>query len=412
MATIRRPDKIQSLLIPLEICGIICQAADFTQCDLRSLSLISRAFNAEANHLLYASVTLWNYDHIISFCHTITRKPRMINPLHTLAMYMPCTQLLLPDDCHLIDEMLDICQNKVRHYSVWHEDEQLAQMLVNRSAMTSLVMHDFKLKSFSTNYFVPGILAEFLQTQSDTLEELVIECGSDMISGSDPSLQGVLLPQLKRLSCTNGVLHDFLSEESTIMKLEQVHLAFVKENEADERRTTRILSRFSKTLKSLSITRYQGFYGHETAGYIKYVAKYLPDIKFLRILDYTLVPYEDRNPPVERIDPAKTFKDLKTLIVLPVRMRQRISRNNASGFNPAYKPFWSERGIDDHANEVMREIPTLNRVVFITNKDFYEYSRASVPEDDLPEDDPYEWPLMVYKAQEYEEAFGCVWARH
>ncbi|KAF8170351.1 hypothetical protein BJ912DRAFT_150700 [Pholiota molesta] len=79
-----------SLVIPQEICGLICEDPSLAQSDLYALCLVSRAFREEAERILNIYlVDLRGKRNIRAFCEKIIASRYLANSLDTLIIHMP-----------------------------------------------------------------------------------------------------------------------------------------------------------------------------------------------------------------------------------------------------------------------------------------------------------------------------------
>lgn len=261
-------------IIPQEICGLICQDSVLTQPDLYALSLVSRAFREEAQRLLYISVKLGSKRNIKSFCGKIIAYPYLIEPLDKLVIHMPPQGDLQVNELSRIMKMLHLCTN-LKHLHVLHDGPEWMQNKAGKAMQVWILNgHAFKLKTFVTLYFSELVLDLFLVNQP-TIEILIVE--SEKRMGVQWSFS---LPRLRKLSCSTEVMQTLTKiPGGQDIKLEQLHLTFVKLLVEDEWEMLNLLKYYRKTLKSLSITRYRNEVGMATNVFIHTIAESLPDIK-------------------------------------------------------------------------------------------------------------------------------------
>lgn len=277
MATLRI--RYTPTQLPQEICGIICQYSDLSQPDLASLSKVARVFRVEAERILYSFAQLQGRRKIKSFCIAVIRRPSLAARLRRLELHMPPQLDLDVDDLTRITKMLRLSKN-LEDLSV-HQDNSRAMVHASGVAVIRWILddHHFKLKSFENSYFQPQTLASFLKEQ-ETLETLTIKCRGDAYLYNAP------LPMLKNLDSSAQVTEEFSMQVWMDRKIERIQYSVASTAVSDELATFIAASRFSDTLKSLSIVRKEG-HGLGIGEVVTCVGSQLPDLKFLQILDHT-----------------------------------------------------------------------------------------------------------------------------
>jgi hypothetical protein len=184
------------------------------------------------------------------------------------------------EDLSRIMYALHLCLN-LRDLCVLEESDRASQGKMGDAVQCWILDgHKFKLKRFVNTYFQPQVLVEFLRAQP-TIESLGIK------SRGDAGICGAPLPMLKNLDCSAEVVQEFSAPSWYARNFERLQFELMQSMAVEELATFVALSQFKTSLKSLSITRREGQHGLDIAVLIAYVAAQLPDIKYLRIMDYT-----------------------------------------------------------------------------------------------------------------------------
>jgi len=266
---------------PQEICGIICQDPVLDRRDLRALCFISRGFRDEAERLLYVAARVRGARRIKSFCVSLAWRPHLALRVRKLMLFMPPQMDLEAGDLSRIMYALHLCVN-LRDLYVLEDGDRAIPGKKTGDAVQRWILdgHEFKLKRFVNAYFQPQILVGFLRAQP-TIEMLGMQCRGNA------GISGVPLPMLKNLDCSAAVVQEFSSVLGIPRNFERLQFEFVQSTDVEELATFVALLQFKATLKSLSITRREGQNGLDIAVLTACVAAQLPDIKYLRIIDYT-----------------------------------------------------------------------------------------------------------------------------
>ena len=278
MAMILSPS---SFTFPQEICGIICQDPVLERHDLHALCLVSRGFRDEAERLLYVVAHVRGARNIKSFCISLARRPHLALRMRKLMLYMPPQMDLEAEDLSRIMHTFQLCLN-LRDLHVLEDSDRASQQGKIGDAVQCWILdgHKFKLERFVNTYFQPSVLVEFLRAQP-TIETLGIRCRGNA------GICGAALPMLKNLDCSAAVVQEFSAPSWYARNFERLQYELMQSTDVEELASFVALSQFKASLKSLSMTRREGQRGLDIAILIACVAAQLPDIKYLRIMDYT-----------------------------------------------------------------------------------------------------------------------------
>jgi len=279
MATVLSPSP-SPFTFPHEICGIICQDPVLERHDLHALCLVSRGFRDEAERLLYVVSHVRGARNIKSFCISLARRPHLALRVRKLILCMPPQMDLEAEDLSRIMYTFHLCHNLKDLYVLEDSDRASQGKMGDAVQCWILDGHKFKLKRFVNAYFQPWVLVEFLRAQP-TIETLGIKCRGPA------KICGAALPMLKNLDCSAAVVQEFSAPSWYARNFERLQFELVQSTDVEEMTTLVALSQFKASLKSLSITRRGGQHGLDFAVLIACVAAQLPDIKYLRIMDYT-----------------------------------------------------------------------------------------------------------------------------
>ena len=265
---------------PQEICGIICQDPVLDRRDLRALCFVSRGFRDEAERLLYVAARVRGARRIRSFCVSLAWRPHLALRVRKLMLFMPLQMDLEAEDLSRIMHALHLCLNLRDLYVLEDSDRAIHGKTGDAVQRWILDGHEFKLRRFVNAYFQPQVLVEFLRAQP-TIETLGIQCRGNA------GVCGVPLPMLKNLDCSAAVVQEFTTVSGIPRNFERLQFEFAQSTDVEELATFVALLQFKASLKSLSITRREGQNGLDIAVLTACVAAQLPDIKYLRIVDYT-----------------------------------------------------------------------------------------------------------------------------
>ncbi|KAF9476822.1 hypothetical protein BDN70DRAFT_881953, partial [Pholiota conissans] len=351
--------------LPPEICAIVCNLIHHD--DLLALATVSRVFRAEAERLLYLSVELRSKRRFKSFCLAVIRRPYLVRRLHTLVMIMPPPMDLEIADFERITKMLHLSTN-LQHLRVLSERTEHSPP-TNGDAIPTWIIegHSFQLKSFENAYFEQGMIWRFLRAQP-TIETLVMNAGAT-------TLTGVPMPNLKNLSCCSESLQGLNApsqSEGCLKDVERLQLYLVKTTELEHlMMLARLRSHLRPTLKSLSISRYYCRPVGMRLDLLLYtLAAQVPDLKYLRILDYSVETQEHLIPFLAGLPIA--FTQLETLVLRPAMMVDTAFADDPPQ-RCACKELRTASGRSDAAIRAMLMLPSLTRVVFIIDEEIHEY---------------------------------------
>ncbi|KAF8969020.1 hypothetical protein BDZ97DRAFT_1797420 [Flammula alnicola] len=348
----------RNLVLPQEICGIICQDPALARCDLHALCAVSRAFRDEAERLLYVSARLRGTRGIKSFCIAVIRRPHLALRIRKIMLLMPPQMDLEADDLARITKALRFCANLKDLYTLKDDSRAVSDKPGDAVHTWILEGHAFSLKRFVNNYFQPQVLAEFLKFQP-SLETLVVKCRGPAEICDAP------LPMLKNLDSSAATIQEFSTPSSYKRKIERLQFELLQSTDVEELATFVALTRFSDTLKSLSVLRKDGQNGLDIAVLLACVAQQLPDLKYLRIIDYT-TKMETLHVPF--LPFPMQFTKIETLILVPPKRIYSPNglANSLASANISISSFnelRTEGGRRTAVQRIMAVLATLKRLV-------------------------------------------------
>lgn len=258
---------------------MICQDPVLRYRDLHILCSVNRNFRAEAERLLYICVRLSGARRIKVFCNTVLRRPFLALRMKKFTLLLPPQMDLEADDLSRIMNTLHLCVN-LKELNLLQDDSRgLPEKYGDAVQRWILEGHDFKLRKFTNSYFQPQLLVGFLRSQP-SITTLVMKCKANAEIGAAP------LPSLTTLDSSAMVVQEF-SFPWHSRKIKRLQFSLIRSTDVEELATFVALAQYHDSLRSLSIKRKDSTTGLDIAVLTACVASQLPDIKYLRILDYS-----------------------------------------------------------------------------------------------------------------------------
>ena len=157
------PTQMTPLILPPEICSLICTSPLLSHSDLLALCHVSRSFRAEAERILYTSINLPTPSRraLNSWCTSLIRRPHLGARIQTLSLTMPSQTSLQADDLSRLTHALHLCIN-LRNLSI---SDGEPPFLGNAVQAWVLEGHTFTLQKFTNTYFTTTMLRDFLDSQ-------------------------------------------------------------------------------------------------------------------------------------------------------------------------------------------------------------------------------------------------------
>ncbi|KIM35878.1 hypothetical protein M413DRAFT_324460 [Hebeloma cylindrosporum] len=390
---------------PQEICGIICQDPVLGRDDLHALCLVSRTFRDEAERLLYVAARVRGALKIKSFCVSLARRPHRALRMHKLMLWMPPQMDLEADDLSRIMNTLHLCLNLTDLHIL--EDASHGSKAGDAVQWWILDGHEFKLKRFVNTYFQSHMLVKFLRGQP-TIEMLAIG------GRGGAGIRGSLLPMLRDLDCPAAVVQELSTPSWYSSNLERLQFELVQSTDAEELATVVALSRFKDNLKSLSIMRREGQGGLDIMVLTACVAQQLPDIKYLRIMDYTarvsfayffpfqyyvtmLLLHQRETYHLPFFPFSMNLAKIQTLVVRPPTSALDDHDEHGDANLSSYIELRTAAGRRTAAERIMTSLSTLTRLVLVDKK-VHEYARnletGTIVHHLLPALDVHDWLLV------------------
>uniref|UniRef100_A0A8H7XNT3 Uncharacterized protein n=1 Tax=Psilocybe cubensis TaxID=181762 RepID=A0A8H7XNT3_PSICU len=350
------------VILPQELCGIICQDPALDNADLHNLCFVSHNFRAEAERLLYTSVRLRDTRRIKSYCLSVARRPYLALRTKSLTLRLPPQLNLEADDLARIVTALRLSVN-LKELNVL-KDFYHGPIGKYGDAVQWWILdgHKFKLRKFTNSYFQPQMLVGFLKSQPG-ITTLVLKC-KDLAEICDAPL-----PLLTTLDCSAGVVQEFSMPSWHPRKIKRLQFHLEDSTDVEELATFVALTQFSSSLKSLSIRRRSSRHGLDLAVLTACVASQLPDIKYLRIVDNS-TRLETYHVPFLPF-PIRLNK-IETLILrTPTRACDTTGRDLKIS---AYLELRTPLGRMSAARRIFTALSTLKRLVLV-EKVGYEFTR-------------------------------------
>ncbi|KAF9484980.1 hypothetical protein BDN70DRAFT_871983 [Pholiota conissans] len=289
-----------TIIIPQEVCGIICQDEVLTQRDLYALCNLSQAFHAEAEPMLYSSVHLELTNKIRPFCRTVILRPHLIKRTRKLVLILP-PQSLDPDDLLQIKKILHLSTNLrdlrvLLHSSgATHNHEEVGDW--------SLENYVFKLTTFVNSYFSTLDIIRFMEVQSE-IKTLVM--GQTSIRTHPKRL----CSSLENLYCSFEELPTFGGQ------LKRLYVRVMSFNFTSiNNDLSYVGSQFGATLTSLGLDLNNMILGGSNTikWFIDTVAQHLPRIRLLEIIYDAL----DGSFDLATARTSPEFSELETVVLRP-----------------------------------------------------------------------------------------------
>jgi len=267
--------------LPQEICAIISQDPCLQAPDLYSICLVSRSFHAEVERILYVDACVKGKRHIKSFCNSVVRRPYIALRIKKMQLYIPP---------HLLDLNVDDISKMVRAFRATSnlEDLQILEEDATNDPVYStygwvLEDHFFHLRSFINTYFDTNSLLKFLKLQP-TIETLTTK-NRDYTSMVPYRIDF----DLSRLHTLHGsaFIIQALGMSDWSKNIVRMHIDFTDCVVEDELKTLVLLVKFRSSLESLSVERRDANLGLDITLFTSCIATQMPDLKYLRIMDYT-----------------------------------------------------------------------------------------------------------------------------
>lgn len=270
-----------TLILPPEIYSVICTCPLLSQSDLHALCHVSRSFHSEAERKLYTSVDIPTPSRrsLISWCTTLARRPHLAPRITTLSLTMPAQTSLQADDLSRLAHALNLCVN-LRNLSMLGGKPPFS----GDAAQVWIIQgHNFTLDKFTNTYFSPINVLSFLESQPSLAMLSLRPSVTTQILEKFQSPHETL-PNLTTLDTSAAILREFTRTASKPWK-NLKRLQFFLKTEEDELVTFIGISRF-RFLDSLSI-ELQEKYFLEVGFMTAWVSMEIPNLKYLRIVDYT-----------------------------------------------------------------------------------------------------------------------------
>ena len=276
--------QMPALILPPEICSLICTSPLLSQSDLHALCHVSRSFHAEAERMLYTSVDIPTPSRrsLMSWCTSLTRRPHLASRITTLSLTMPAQMSLQADDLSRLTHALHLCVN-LRNLSMLDGEPPFSG---DAAQVWIILGHNFTLDKFTNTYFSTSNVLSFLESQpSLTMLSLRSSVTTQILEMLQLPHEETL-PNLTTLDTSAAIVRELARTASKPWKNLKRLQYFIKTDE-DELATFTGLSSFGP-LDSLSIERLEKF--HLEVGFIaSWVAAEIPNLKYLRIVDYACV---------------------------------------------------------------------------------------------------------------------------
>ncbi|KAF9481343.1 hypothetical protein BDN70DRAFT_930990 [Pholiota conissans] len=378
MTTINCRDH-QTIFVPQEVCGLICQelqAMTGTKRELLPLCSVASGFREEVERLMYVSVGLQGKDNILSFCSAVNHRPDLVARTRKLVMAMP------PQMC--FDEAEFFAISQTLHASTALED---LRVLCQNSRQIGISMntwilegHAFKLVTFVNTYFHSKWLKAFLTSQP-TIQTL----GDDQLETN--SFWNMPFPKLKILRCTlEGIEHCFLNTPTGI--IERLFVNYRSPPECFPNYLEWVNKRFGETLKCISIAFLCTSYNIRAAVHIVRTAMAtLPNVKFIEIIaEFSGTPMRDGFSSLDDLllPPLPKTVQLETVVLHPptplrfdgVKPRRGVDETERRFLLESWKALAlsTEEGRLSAAASIMQHIPA-KRLVLTNDGNRYEYIR-------------------------------------
>ncbi|KDR82352.1 hypothetical protein GALMADRAFT_220356 [Galerina marginata CBS 339.88] len=368
--------------IPPEICGIICQDPAIRYRDLHTFCSVSQAFRSEAERLLYITIRLRGTRCIKAFCTTVARRPYLALRLKKLILYMPPQMDLEADDLSRIMHAFSLSVN-LKDLQILKDDTRgIGDKPGDAVQRWILEGHRFRLRRFTNSYFQPQVLVDFLKNQP-AIDTLVLKCKGNAEICAAP------LPMLSTLDSSAAVVQEFSYPSWHKRNIKRLQFEFVQSTDVQELATFVALTQYNKSLKSLSIRRKDSRNGLDIAVLTACVASQLPDIKYLRIMDYT-TKLETYHVPFLPF-PIR-LNHIETLVLRPpTRAYDDTDKDSKIS---AYMELRTPEGRKCAAERITTALPTLTRLV-IVGKHIHEFRKnletGVISEQELKALDDQDW---------------------
>ena len=275
------------LILPPEICSLICISPLLSHSDLLTLCHVSRSFRAEAERILYTSINIPTPSRraLNSWCTSLTRRPHLGARITTLSLTMPSQTSLQADDLTRLTHALHLCIN-LRELTILDGEPPFFGNAVQAWVLEG---HTFTLQKFTNTYFTTNMLRDFLESQKSLITFSHRPSSSAHIIDGTRLPRKETLPNLATLDTSAAIVRELAQVDLEPWKSVK-RLQYFLENprEEDELATFVALTSFGP-LESLSIERWQEKtqVGMDVAIIAACVAAQMPNLKYLRIMDYT-----------------------------------------------------------------------------------------------------------------------------
>ncbi|KIJ95238.1 hypothetical protein K443DRAFT_332773 [Laccaria amethystina LaAM-08-1] len=385
-----------ALIFPPEICSLICTSPLLSRSDLHALCHVSRSFRTEAERILYTSIDIPTPSRrsLMSWCTSVTRRPHLASRTTTLSLTMPAQMSLQADDLSRLKNALHLCVN-LRNLSMLDGEPRFSGDAVQ---VWIIQGHSFTLDKFTNTYFSPNSVLYFLETQPSLTRLSLRSSATTQILGKLQLFHEETLPNLTTLDTSAAIVRELARMSSKPWKNLKRLQYFIKTDE-DELATFRGLSSFGP-LDILSIERQEIF--HMELGFIaSWVAAEVPNLKYLRIMDYTHVvvsllhkkSFTNKNHLQGRtyasfLSLPMHFNHIQTLIIKPGTF---IPSPDSPDPVCAYPELLQYAERLEAAKRVMNDLPTLELLVLMLPERNFGFTRegegAAVVQNEVEVDD-------------------------
>ncbi|TFK38998.1 hypothetical protein BDQ12DRAFT_682836 [Crucibulum laeve] len=368
---------MSSRSIPPEICGMICQDEILTRGDLRVLCGVSRSFRDESERLLYVNIILRSFRYLKSWCSSLSRRPHLGNRIMKMTITMPPQTDIEADDLGKIVAAFRKC-TKLRELEILSDGmKTLPGDAVNAWI---LLGHPFRLTKFTNTYFQANLLVDFLKEQTE-LQVLSMRPKEKIIV----NLPDDTLLNLSTIDASAAIMRDLGSGLWNPQNVKHLQYHLWRSTDEDELRTFVALVPFARILKSLSVQRTEAAAGLDIAILVSCIAAQVPDLKYLRVLDYSRVPLDASVPLLPF--PIR-FNCLEILILKPMT-RVTLDGDDVTAFADLRGPI--SRFLT--ASRIMDSMPCLKRLVLITcaNYSFRRLQDGNIETEGAVSLDDEEW---------------------
>ncbi|EDR13147.1 uncharacterized protein LACBIDRAFT_322616 [Laccaria bicolor S238N-H82] len=376
------------LILPPEICSLICTSPLLSHSDLLALCHVSRSFRAEAERILYTSINLPTPSRraLNSWCTSLVRRPHLGARIHSLSLTMPSQTSLQADDLTRLTHALHLCIN-LRDLTILDGEPPFLGNAVHAWVLEG---HTFALQKFTNTYFTTTMLRDFLEGQKSltTLSHRPSSSTHLVLGTRFPRRE--TLPNLTTLNTSAAIIRELAKVASEPWKsIKRLQYFLENPKEEDELATFVALTSFGP-LESLSIERWQEKtqVGMDVAIIAACAAAQMPTLKYLRIMDYTclvrlFIPsskllinkshLQQTGYQVSFLPFPMRFTRLRTLVIKPATVVNPLS--DASSPTSAYPDLLQHVRRLEVAERIMNNLPTLELLILILPEKNYRFTR-------------------------------------